>query len=30
MTDTAENTAPAEEGVYETPEDIAAEAGNRT
>ena len=29
MTDTAENTAPAEEGVYETPEDIAAEAAAR-
>lgn len=26
MTDTAKNTAAAEEGVYETPEDIAAEA----
>ena len=24
MTDTAKNTAAAEEGVYETPEDIAA------
>ena len=29
MTDTAENTAAAEEGVYETPEDIAAEAAGR-
>ena len=26
MTDTAKNSAAAEEGVYETPEDIAAEA----